>query len=80
MIVSTAAVGAICVILAFFYFWYFPFYISNTITYLSTKMKAFLSSVGVKVDIRTKDEAFILLQSISLLENKYGKKARAKSR
>ena len=80
MITSTAAVGAVCLILAFFYFWYFPFYISNTISFLSTRMSSFLDSVGIRLDIRTKDEAFILLQSIGLLENKYGKQAKPKSR
>ena len=34
---AMAAVGAICVLLAFFYFWYFPFYIPNTTAYLSKR-------------------------------------------
>ncbi len=76
MITSFAVVGAILVILAFFYFWYFPFYVSNTVSYLSKKMKELLVDAGIKIDTRTNDEAFILLQSIDLLEDKIaGKKA-----
>jgi two-component system, NtrC family, sensor histidine kinase KinB len=34
---AMAAVGAVCVLVAFFYFWYFPFYISNTTAFLAKK-------------------------------------------
>ena len=44
MITSMAAIGAICILLAFFYFWYFPFFVSNTISYLTNKMKELLQS------------------------------------
>jgi hypothetical protein len=71
MITSLAVVGAILVILAFFYFWYFPFYISNTMSYLSNKMKELLNDAGIRIDTRTNDEAFILLQSIDLLHEKF---------
>jgi hypothetical protein len=73
MIISMAVSGTICIMLAFFYFWYFPFYISNTFSYLAKKMKAFLQNVGVKIDTKTDDEAFVILHSIDLLENKFGK-------
>ena len=33
-----AVIGSFCIILAFGYFWYFPFYISNTISYLSGRI------------------------------------------
>jgi len=70
MITSMAVIGTICILLAFFYFWYFPFYISNTISYLAKKMNELLKDMGIKIDTKTKDEAFVLLQSINLLENK----------
>jgi NtrC-family two-component system sensor histidine kinase KinB len=70
MIISLAVVGAILIILAFFYFWYFPFYISNTMAYLSKRMKELLDDAGIRIDTRTKDEAFILLRSIDLLQSR----------
>ncbi len=73
MINAMAAVGAICVLLAFFYFRYFPFYISNTTAYLSKKMKELLASNGIKFESKTKDEAFVLLQSINLLDERLSK-------
>jgi hypothetical protein len=57
--------------LAFFYFWYFPFYVSNSISYLATRMKGLLKGMGIKIDTKTRDEAFILLNSIDLLENRF---------
>jgi NtrC-family two-component system sensor histidine kinase KinB len=74
MIISMAAVGSACIILAFFYFWYFPFFVSNSLSYLAGKMKELLKSMGIKIDTQTKDEAFILLNSINLLESKLIKK------
>ena len=76
MIVSMAAVGSACIILAFLYFWYFPFFVSNSLSYLAGKMKELLQNVGIKIDTQTKDEAFILLNSIKLLENKFVTKKR----
>jgi len=73
MIISMAAIGAICILLAFFYFWYFPFFISNSLSYLANRMKDLLKNIGIKIDTQTKDEAFVLLQSIDLLENKFDK-------
>jgi hypothetical protein len=78
MIISMAAAGAICIILAFFYFWYFPFYISNTMSYLSNRMKELLKNLGITLDTHTRDEAFVLLQAISLLENKLTKARKPK--
>lgn len=65
----TALIGVLSLILAFFYFWYFPFYVSNSIAYLAERMKALLKKAGLSLDIRTNDEAFIILQGINLLEN-----------
>ena len=69
-----AAIGVLCTLLAFGYFWYFPFYVSNTIAYLADRMKALLEKSGVVLDIKTKDETFIILQGINLLENKQDRK------
>jgi hypothetical protein len=70
MTISLAVVGTILVILAFFYFWYFPFYISQTVAYLAGRMKDLLKNAGITVDTKTHDEAIVLLHSINLLENK----------
>jgi hypothetical protein len=66
----TAGIGVILVILAFGYFWYFPFYVSNSVAYLADRMKALLKKSDIVLDIKTKDEAFVILQGINLLENK----------
>lgn len=65
-----AIIAAFCLILAFGYFWYFPFYVSNTIAYLAERMRTLLQKSGIVLDIKTNDEAFIILQGINLLENK----------
>ena len=67
----SAGIGVVCLIMAFFYFWYFPFYISNTIAYLSGRMKTLLKRTGLGLDIKTNDEAFVILEGIDLLENKF---------
>jgi hypothetical protein len=69
-----ALIGVFGLILAFGYFWYFPFYVSNSIAYLAERMKALLDKSGIPLDIGTNDEAFILLRGIELLENKQDKK------
>lgn len=70
IISAMAAVGVLCLILAFAYFWYFPFFVSNSISHLAGRMKGLLGKAGLELDIRTNDEAHILLQGINLLENK----------
>jgi hypothetical protein len=69
-----AIIGVFCLILAFGYFWYFPFYISNTVAYLAERMRALLQKSGIALDIKTNDEAFVILQGINLLESKLGTK------
>ena len=69
---SMVFIGLICIILALGYCWYFPVYISTTISYLSDRMKNLLKGSGITLDIKTNDEAHIILQSINLLENKLG--------
>ena len=71
---TMAAIATLCFILALGYFWYFPFYISNTFSYLANRMRNLLNNIGVAFDIKTKDEAFVILQAITLLENKFGVK------
>ncbi len=71
IIMFMAIVGSFCIILAFGYFWYFPFYISNTISYLSNKIKELLKNMGISLDTKTNDEVYIILQAINLLENKF---------
>jgi hypothetical protein len=70
-----AGIGVFCLVLAFGYFWYFPFYVSNTIAYLAEKMKTLLDKSGIPLEVRTNDEAFIILQGINLLENRLDVKA-----
>ena len=78
ILIYMAVIGSLCIILAFGYFWYFPFYVSNTITYLSDKMIELLKNIGIKINIKTNDEAFIILQGINLLEKKFSKNKKEK--
>jgi hypothetical protein len=71
---SMAIIGSICFLLALGYFWYFPVYISSTLAYLADRMKNLLKNSGITFDLKTNDEAFIILQAITLLENKLGVK------
>jgi len=71
---SMAMIGAICLLLALAYFWYFPVYISTILSDLSERMRHLLKSTGVALDIKTDDEAYVILHSINLLENKLGVK------
>lgn len=71
---SMAIIGSVCLLLALGYFWYFPVYVSTTLSYLSEKMRSLLEKLGIAFDIKTKDEAFVMLQAINLLENKLGVK------
>ncbi|MFH0997615.1 MAG: hypothetical protein V1844_19275 [Pseudomonadota bacterium] len=72
---TSMAVGAtLCVLLALGYFWYFPLYISTTFGYLAERIRNLLKKMGIAFDINTRDEAFVILQAINLLENKLGAK------
>jgi two-component system, NtrC family, sensor histidine kinase KinB len=71
---SMAITGTICLVLALGYFWYFPIYISTTMSYLSQRMKNLLKSCGIAFDIQTNDEAFVMLHAINLLEARLGVK------
>ena len=79
IISNMAIIVTICILLAMGYFWYFPFYVSNSISYLSGRMKRLLEAAGITLDMQSDDETHIILQSINLLENKFpvkGKDAR----
>jgi hypothetical protein len=71
IIIYITVIGTLCVIVAFGYIWYFPFYVSNSLSYLSTRMKELLKSNGINYEIKTDDEQHIILESINLLENDY---------
>lgn len=76
---SMAIIGAICLALALFYFWYFPVYVSTTMSYLANRMTALLKRLDITFnEIRTKDEAYVILQGINLLENQLGVKKGAR--
>ncbi len=67
---SMAIMGSLCILLALGYFWYFPVYISTTLSYLSEKMRKLLKKNGIALDTTTNDEAYVILQGINLLENR----------
>jgi hypothetical protein len=76
---SMAIIGSVCLALAVFYFWYFPVYISTTLSYLADKMRNLLKSAGIAFDdTKTKDEAYAMLHAINLLENRLAEKREGK--
>jgi hypothetical protein len=78
IIISMAIIGAVCMVLAFGYIWYFPFYISNSMSYLATRMREMLKAVGIGQEIKTDDELHVILQSLKLVEDKYSVKEKRK--
>jgi len=70
IITYMSVISVFCIILAFFYFWYFPFYVSNSISYLSNKIKELLNKAGIDAKFKTDDESYVILQSINLIETK----------
>jgi hypothetical protein len=77
---SMAVTAIFCVLLALGYFWYFPLYISTSFGYLSQRIRNLLKNMDIAFDINTRDEAFIILQAINLIENKLGLKNEDKER
>jgi hypothetical protein len=63
-------IATLCIMLGFVYFWYFPLYISTILSDLSSRMTKLLKKMGIASDIKTNDEAYVILQSINLLEKK----------
>ncbi len=70
-----AIIGSLCLVLAVAYFWYFPVYISTTLSYLADKMRNLLKGAGIAFDLKTNDESYVLLHGLDLLEDKLGVKA-----
>lgn len=68
-----ALTGSICIVLAMGYLWYFPFYISRTLSYLSERMINLLKKNGIPFESSTNDEAYILLDAIKTFEKKMKK-------
>ena len=73
-----AGIGVFCLILALGYFWYFPLYVSNTVAYLADRMRSLLKKSRILSDLKTDDEAFVILQGINLLENRLGVEEKGK--
>lgn len=71
-----AIFGAFCLMLAAVYFWYFPFHISSSMSYLSNRMRELLKKKGIAFDTKTDDEAYVILQAINLLENELNTKTK----
>lgn len=69
IITSMAVIGSICMIMAFAYIWYFPFYVSNSMSYLADKMKKLLKALGINQEITADDELTVILQSMNLIES-----------
>ena len=78
MIDAMAVIGALCILLGFAYFFYFPFYISHGMSVLATRMRETLEHLEIKMDINTKDEAFVLLNGMNLLEARFSEKKHAR--
>jgi NtrC-family two-component system sensor histidine kinase KinB len=79
ILISMAIIGTICILLAFGYLWYFPFYISSSISYVAVKMKELLSHAGIILEHEPDDELYLMLRAIDLLDQKFqprGKKKR----
>jgi two-component system, NtrC family, sensor histidine kinase KinB len=71
-VTSMAIIGSLSLLLALGYFWYFPFYVSNTFSYLAGRMARLLQGAGIDPCPNTRDEAFVLLHGINALEKKLG--------
>lgn len=78
IVISMALIGAACIMLAFAYFWYFPFYISNSMAFLSGRMKPLVEKEGMTLEIKSDDEFYAMLQSVNLLENRLAGKQKGR--
>ncbi len=78
IIISMAVIGSICFLLAFGYIWYFPFYISNSMSYLATRMRELLKTIGIEHKVEADDELQVILQSIKLIDENYSQKEKRK--
>jgi two-component system, NtrC family, sensor histidine kinase KinB len=65
-------IGATCLLLAFAYLWYFPFYITASLRYPADRMRKLLKDSGIAMEIKSNDDDLIILQGINLISNKLG--------
>lgn len=73
-IINMAILGAIFIIMAFGYFWYYPFYVSNSLNIISEKSKKLLSELNIESKLDSNDEFVIIQNSLNLIEEKILKK------
>ena len=69
IITNTSILGSFMLVIAFLYLWYFPFYLSNSILYISNQAKEILKKSNS--DLKNKDEMKILLNFIKFTDIKY---------
>jgi len=69
IITNTSILGSVLLVIAFLYLWYFPFYLSNSILYISNQAKEILQKSNN--DFKIKDEMKILLNFVKFTDNKY---------
>lgn len=69
IITNTSILGSVLLVIAFLYLWYFPFYLSNSILYISNQAKEILKKNNQ--EFKNKDEMKILLNFIKFTDNKY---------
>ncbi|MEI6091180.1 MAG: hypothetical protein WCR42_12060 [bacterium] len=65
---NMAILGAIFIILAFGYFWYYPFYFSHSLNLISDKSKKMLKNLNIESNLNSKDEFLIILNTLNLIE------------
>jgi hypothetical protein len=65
---NMAILGVIFIILAFGYFWYYPFYITSSLNLISNKSKKLLNDLNIESNINSKDEFLIILNTLNLIE------------
>lgn len=71
---NMAILGAIFIIMGFGYFWYYPFYVSNSLNIISEKSKILLKDLNIDSNINSKDEFLIILNTLNILEDNIIKK------
>jgi two-component system, NtrC family, sensor histidine kinase KinB len=65
---NMAIFGAIFIILGFAYFWYYPFYVSHSLSIISAKSEKLLKDLSIDNKLNSKDEFIIIQNSLNLLE------------
>jgi len=70
--------GILLLLLALGYFWYFPFYVSNSLSYLAGRMKELVGDAGVESHSKSDDELDVIMNSIDLLRARWNLTERPK--